>query len=146
MSRDQSTAGALELTRRSFRAANSGDFDAMMSFYGPDSVFDMAPWGLGTHVGLEAIRAFFEDWIGGFDEFDMRLEEARDLGHGVVYAVACQDARPAGGSAYLRLRHGAVCVWLDGVAVRVKNYRDLDEGRAVAEQVARLEQELTRVH
>jgi len=137
MSRDPSTASALELTRRSFKAANSGDFDAMMSFYGPDSVFDMAPWGLGTYVGLAAIRTFFEDWIGGFDELEMRLEEVLDLGHGVVLAVARQDARPVGSNAHLRLRHAAVSVWLDGVAFRVKNYRDLAEGRAVAKHVAR---------
>jgi ketosteroid isomerase-like protein len=93
----QPTASALELTHGApFQAANSGDYDAMMSFYGRDSVFDMAPWGLGTYVGPVAIRAFFEDWIGGFDEFEMKVEESIDLGHGVVLAVARQDAfRPA---------------------------------------------------
>jgi hypothetical protein len=53
-----------ELTRRPFEAAGSGDFDRMISFYGPDSGFDMSPWRLGTYTGLPAIRAFFEDWIG----------------------------------------------------------------------------------
>lgn len=137
MSRDRSKASALELTRSSFEAANSGDYDLMMSFYGPDSVFDMAPWGLGTYAGLVAIRAFFEDWIGGFEAFEMRLEEALDLGHGVVFAVARQEARPAGSSTYLRLRHAAVSLWRDGVAARVENYRDLDQGRAAAERLAR---------
>ena len=108
----------------------------MISFYGPDSVFDMAPWGLGTYVGPAAIRAFFEDWIGGFDEFEMKLDDVVDLGHGVVFAVACQDARPVGSHAYLRLRRAAVTVWRDGVAVRVANYRDLDEGRVAPEQLA----------
>jgi ketosteroid isomerase-like protein len=136
MRSEPTTASALQLTRRSFEAANSCDYDAMMSFYGPDSVFDMAPWGLGTYVGTTAIRAFFEDWIGGFDEFEMRLEEVVDLGHEVVFAVACQDARPVGSHASLRLRHAAVTVWRDGVAMRVKNYRDLDEGRTVAEKLA----------
>jgi len=127
---------ALELASRSFEAADSGDFDWMISFYGPESVFDMSPWGLGTHSGLLAIRKFFEDWIGAFDQFEMKVEEIRDLGNGVVFAVAVQDARPAGGRGNLRLRHAAVSVWLDGVAIRVTNYPDIEEGRAAAERMA----------
>jgi hypothetical protein len=30
----------VELTRRAFEAPNSGDFDLMLSFYGPDPVWD----------------------------------------------------------------------------------------------------------
>ncbi|HEY4428239.1 MAG TPA: nuclear transport factor 2 family protein [Solirubrobacteraceae bacterium] len=125
-----------ELTRLSFEAADSGDFDRMISFYGPDSVFDMSPWGLGTYSGLSAIRAFFEDWIGAFDEFEMKLEEVEDLGGGLVFAVARQDALPAGARTWLQLRHGAVAQWEGGVAVRVTNYPDLDEAREKARQLA----------
>jgi ketosteroid isomerase-like protein len=58
MSPHAETPSPYELTRRSFEAADSGDFDRMISFYAPDSVFDMSPWGLGTYRGLPAIRAF----------------------------------------------------------------------------------------
>jgi ketosteroid isomerase-like protein len=136
MSREPKVLSALELTQRSFEAADSGDFDRMISFYGPDSVFDMAPWGLGTYKGLAAIRAFFQDWIGAFDEFEMKLEEAVDLGNGVVYAVARQRARSAGSRDDLVLRHTAVSVWEDGLIASVTNYSDLAEGRAAAEQLA----------
>ena len=136
MSEDPETATPYELTRRSFEAADSGDFDRMIGFYGSDSVFDMAPWGLGTHVGLTAIRAFFEDWIGAFDEFEMKLEEVEDLGGGLVFAVARQDALPAGSRTRLQLRHAAVAQWQDGVAVRVTNYPDIDEAREAARQIA----------
>ena len=136
MSEDPKTATPYELTRMSFEAADSGDFDRMIGFYGPDSVFDMAPWGLGTYTGLVAIRAFFEDWIGAFDEFEMKLEEVDDLGGGLVFAVARQDALPAGGKTRLQLRHAAVAQWRDGVAVRVTNYPDIDEAREAARQIA----------
>ena len=101
-------ASPLELTRRSFEAAGSGDYDLMMSFYGRDSVFDMSAWGLGIHAGQKAIRTFFEQWIGAFADFEMELEEARDLGGGVVFAVAVQSARSAGSRSYLQLRHAAI--------------------------------------
>lgn|SRR5437763_16583655 len=136
MSDDRGASDPYDLTVRSFEAADSGDFDRMMTFYGPDSVFDMSPWGLGTYRGLAAIRAFFEDWIGGFDVFEMKLEEVEDLGGGLVFAVARQDARPAGSRTSLQLRHGAVAQWDGPILTRVANYPDIEEARAVAHQLA----------
>jgi ketosteroid isomerase-like protein len=135
-SKESTTANALELTRRAFASATGGDLDAMMSFYGPDSVWEVSSWGLGTHAGLSRIRHFLDDWIGSFDEFEMEVEEMLDLGNGVVYAVATQIARPAGSRGRLRLRSASVFVWVEGVAVRVTHYRDIDEARAAAEQAA----------
>ncbi len=126
----------VDLTRRSFAAAGSGDYDLMMSFYGRDSVFDMSGWGLGVHTGPRAIRRFFESWIGSFAEFSMELEEVVDLGSGVTFAVACQDARSSGTREPLRIRHAAIAVWRDGVAVRVTNYRDIEQARELAVTVA----------
>jgi ketosteroid isomerase-like protein len=133
---DQPSVSSVELTRRSFEAAGSGDYDQMMSFYGRGSVFDMSAWGLGVHAGESAIRTFFEAWIGAFDEFEMKLEEVLDLGGGVVFAVARQTARPPRSRGYLELRHAAIAVWDAGVAVRVSNYRDIDHARKLANLIA----------
>jgi ketosteroid isomerase-like protein len=93
------------------------------------------PGGLGTYQGLVTIKAFFKDWIGAFDEFEMKLEELVDLGNGVVFAVARQSATSAGANP-LHLRHAAVSVWDDGVAVLVRNYPDIEEARAIAIELA----------
>ena len=137
MAKKPPAATPLELTRRSFEAAGSGNYDLMMSFYGRDSVFDMSDWGLGVHSGEARIRTFFEQWIGAFAEFEMELEEARDLGSGVVFAVAVQSARDVRGLSHLQLRHAAIAVWEDGVAIRVTNYRDIDKARVLAEIIAK---------
>jgi hypothetical protein len=108
----------------------------MMSFYGPDSVWDISRWGLGTHAGPAAIQAFFEDWIGAFDGYAVEIEELLDLGNGVVFTVGRQRGRPRGSRSSLELQHAAVFVWAGEVAVRVTNYRDLEEGRAAAERLA----------
>jgi hypothetical protein len=127
---------AAELTRLVFASANGADFDAMMSFFGPNSVWDVAPWGLGTHAGLASIRHFLEGWIGSFDEYHVIVEEILDLRNGVVFAVATQYAHSAHARGELRLRYAPVFVWADGVAVRVTHYRDIDEGRAAADRLA----------
>jgi ketosteroid isomerase-like protein len=136
MSQEHITATAVEQARRSFEAADSGDYEWMLSFYGPESVFDMAPWGLGTYAGLSAIRSFFEDWIGAFEEFSMTADEVVDLGQDVVFAVATQVASSAGSPGPMRLQHAAVSVWEGGVITRVVNYPDIDAARAIAEQLS----------
>jgi hypothetical protein len=60
----------------------------------------------------------------------------RDLGNGVVFAVATQHARPSGARRHLRLGSAPVFGWAGGVAVRVTQYRDIDEARAAAERLA----------
>src|SRR6478609_4392699 len=87
MPQQPATSSALDLTRRCFEAGNSGDFDALMLFFGPDSVWDVSAWGLGSHTGRPAIRAFFGDWIGSLDEYELQVEELVDLGNGIVLAV-----------------------------------------------------------
>jgi uncharacterized protein (TIGR02246 family) len=91
MSEESTTPDLVELFRRSVEAVNRRDFDAVMSFYAPDSVFE-AVTGLGTHEGTAAIRAFFEDWIGAYEKFEVELEEVWDLGNGVVFAEVVQAA------------------------------------------------------
>ena len=113
MPQQPATSSALDLTRRCFEAGNSGDFDALMLFFGPDSVWDVSPWGLGSHTGRPAIRAFFEDWIGSFDEYELQVEELVDFGNGIVLAIAHQGGVPAGRGAHLRIRWAAVFIWAE---------------------------------
>jgi hypothetical protein len=136
MSEESTTPGRAELTRRLFETANVGDFNAMMRFFGSESIWDVEPWGLGTHAGPAAIRRFLEGWMGSFDKYHVVVEEMLDLGNGVVFAVATQYAHSAHVRGELRLRYAPVFVWADSVVVRVTHYRDIDEGRAAAKRLA----------
>ena len=136
MPAEPTSVSPIELTRGAFASANYADFDAMMSFFGPDSVWDVTRWGLGTHTGPAAIRRFLEGWIGSLDDYHVVVEEIADLGGGVVFAVATQHGQSAGGG-HLRLRYAPVFEWTDGMAVRVTHYRDIEQGRAAAELAAR---------
>jgi ketosteroid isomerase-like protein len=127
---------ATELTRRIFASANGADFDAMMSFFGADSAWDVAPWGLGTHIGVASIRRFLEGWIGSFDEYHVIVEEIVDLGNDVVLAVATQYGHSAHMPGELRVRYAPVFTWSGSTAVRVTHYRDIDEARAAAARLA----------
>jgi ketosteroid isomerase-like protein len=129
-------ADALTLTRRSFELADERDYDALMELFAADSVWDVSPWGLGSHTGLRAIRHFFQDWMGGFDEYAVEVEEMTDVGNGVVFVIAEQFARSAGSRGSMRLRYAPVFICAGGVIERVTHYRDVGEGRTAAAEAA----------
>jgi ketosteroid isomerase-like protein len=136
MSEESTTRDLVELMRGAYEASSRREFDAMMSVYGPDSVWDVAPLGLGVYSGEVAIRGFFEDWIGTFEEFEIEAEEIVELGGGITLAVVLQGGRPIGSDGHVQWRFAAVSEWVNGLAERTTNYADIDEARAAAERLA----------
>jgi ketosteroid isomerase-like protein len=136
MSEESTTSDLVELVRSAYDASNRRDFDALMSVYRRDAVWDMTPIGLGSYEGLAAIRGFLEGWVGAYEEWQAEPEEIRDLGGGVTLAVVLQSGRLAGSDGRIEWRYAQVSVWVERVAVRTTNYLDTDEARAAAERLA----------
>ena len=73
MAEESTTPDLIELGNRFLEATNRRDFDAMMSFFAPDAVWE------GTALrtpfqGVAAIRDFWQDWFASYEEiwFDWR--------------------------------------------------------------------------
>ena len=124
----------MELRQRLTDAINARNFNAVVSFYAPDAVFDQPTFGV--FEGRAAIRSFIEDWFGGYDEFELEVEERRDLGSGVTFGVWVQRGRPRGVTGWVQNRVASVSTPVDGLIERSTHYRDLDEARAAAERLA----------
>jgi ketosteroid isomerase-like protein len=135
MSEESTTPDLVELTRRQFEAADRDDFDAIMSCWASDAVWDMSPMGLGLYEGA-AIRRFFEDWRGSYEDYETEAEEVLELGDGVTFAVVIQNGRPVGSDGSVRIRYASVLAWVGGLIVRCTTYGDIDEARAAAERLA----------
>ena len=134
MPEEPTTPDLVELIGRAFEAANRRDLDAVASSFADDATFDgRVVWNHSE--GRAAIRSFLEDWFGAYEELEVGLEEVRDLGNGVVFAVVVQNARPAGSAGHLRAREGWVFVWVRGLIARLTTY-EVDEARAAAERLA----------
>jgi hypothetical protein len=136
MSEEPATPDLVERTRRGFDAGSRQDVEAVMSDYGPKSVWDMSPVGLGVYEGQMAIRRFFEDWWGSYREYRNQVEEILDLGNGLIFSVVRIEGRLLGSDAYTRLRYAAIAEWVEGVVRRTTNYADVRAGRAAAERLA----------
>jgi uncharacterized protein (TIGR02246 family) len=134
MPEESTTPDPVELMDRTFEAANRRDLDAVASSFAEDAVFDGRAAG-ALFEGRAAIRRFLEDWFGGYEELEFELEDVRDLGNGVVFAVVVQNGRPAGGAGHLRQREGWVFIWVRGVIAHLEA-SDIDEARAAAERLA----------
>jgi len=126
----------VQLTRAWLEAGTSGDLERTLSFLGPDPVWDMSPMGMGVFEGLAAIRVFYKDWMGAYEDYRIEAEEIYDLGNGVTFSVILQQGRPMGSGGTVQLRYGSCADWVDGKAVRVWNYPDIGECRAAAERLA----------
>jgi uncharacterized protein (TIGR02246 family) len=134
MLEESTTPDMVELVRRQAEAANRRDLDAATSSFAPDAVFHGRVAG-DHYEGRAAIRSFLEDWFGTFEELEFGLEEVRDLGQGVVFAVVTQNGRLVGSAGRVRQREGWVYVWVGGLIAHLTTY-DLDEGRAAGERLA----------
>jgi len=122
MQEEFTTPDLVGLVRGLFDAANRRDFDAALSFFAPDAVWET--FGLGTTFeGVAAIRGFWQAWWARCDELWVEPEEV-----GVVQ----QNARPTGSAGYVRQRAGWVWVWVEGLIVLA----EIDQARAAAERIA----------
>jgi len=136
MSAESTAPNLVELVRVIFEAVNRRDWDAVLSFYAPDAVWDASPQGVGTFEGADAIRGLWNDWVSSYEEWEMELDEVLGFGHGIVFAARHEAARPIGGEGYVKSRGVYVYEWIDGMIARVWYYPDIDEARVVAEHLA----------
>ena len=135
MSQESTSPDLVELNRRLLEAGNRHDFDAVMSFYAPDAVWEGRASGMAFE-GRTEIRGFWEDMTAAYEEFEWRSEEILDLGNEVTFVVSRASGRPVGSTGWVELRLAIVAAWEEGLIVRGTTYTDIDEARAAAGRLA----------
>ena len=143
MAEERTTFDLGELAGRFCECLERRDYDAALSFFDRDPVWDMSEMGMGIFEGRVPVRGLLEDWNGSYDEWEIELEKLLDLGNGVVYAVVTERAQPTGSTGRVQLRYAAVVVFAENLIAHVKTYADLDEARGAADRLA---QERARLH
>jgi hypothetical protein len=123
-------------TRRARETADAADFDGMMSHLGSHPIWDMSFLGLGVYRGVTAVRRFFEDWRGAYEEHATEPEEIVEASDGVTFAAFLQKGTPVGSVGQVTIRYAAVVLWTRALVRRVTIYTDVDEARAAAERLA----------
>ena len=101
MPEKSTTPDLKEAFRRANAAVQVRDFDGGLAAYRTDAVWDASMTGVRVFQGREAIRGFFEDWVGAYEDFEQVTEEFRDLGNGMTLVVLLQRARLNGSTAWV---------------------------------------------
>ena len=135
MPEESTTPDLVERWRHAADAFGRSDFDAGLSSFAPDAVWEVPPLA-SSFEGLPAIRRFVEDWIGNYDEYHQELVEGQDLGNDVVFALNRQDARLAGTTSRVQELWSFTVTWRAGMIERVIGRNDIDEARAAAKRLA----------
>ena len=78
MSHESATPDLVELTRRTYEAANRRDWDTVMGFFARNAVWEVPE--LQAFEGRAAIRRLLEDWVGAYDDAEIEVEHVLDLG------------------------------------------------------------------
>jgi ketosteroid isomerase-like protein len=133
---EESTAPDLTLLVQRVIGFKASEIEDQMSFFAPDSVWDMSRGGLGVIEGREAIRVFFEEWRAAYADYEQEAEEIQDLGNGVAFAVFVQRGRPVDSTGWVEFRDARVFAWADGLIERVTTFLDIEDARAAAERLA----------
>jgi ketosteroid isomerase-like protein len=121
----------VELLKGSYAALNRRDIDGTMAVLDED-----AQWvehselpEAGSYEGRETIRAFLEQFLDSWDEFDQQIEEVHAEEDCVLLFIRLTaSGRGSGIDVQSRYAH----LWLirDGKAVRVDAYYDRDSALA----------------
>jgi ketosteroid isomerase-like protein len=127
----------LERARAFCESIERRDFDAALSLFGPNPVWDMSGVGLGPSKGRPQSRDLLEDWSLAYDEWRITFDEFLDLGDEIVFAVVTERGLLAGTTAHLHLRYAVVAVFEDGKLAKISAYKDIEEARAAALAEAR---------
>lgn len=132
---ERSTAPDLvALVRRAYEASSDGDLDVMIAVYGPDAI--LVTERFGRFEGPAAIRGYYKDWLGSFEDLVIELD-LQDLGSGVVFAGQLLRGRHPSSISEIHMANAAVHEFADGLIVRSTTYVDVDEARAAAGRLAR---------
>jgi ketosteroid isomerase-like protein len=84
-----------------------------------------------THVGPDAIQAYFTQWVEMFTDIEYEVKELVDAGDKVFAWIRFEGRGISSGIAAV-LEQAQVWMFRDGKVVRVEEYHDRDEGLRAA--------------
>ena len=101
----------------------------------PDIVWDVTTFRgaiiPGTFVGVEEVNEWLAEWIEGFEDWSLDIEEVFDAGDQVVTIVR-QRGKAKHGGPEVEMRFAQVWTFRDGLIARMEMYADRNEALEAA--------------
>jgi ketosteroid isomerase-like protein len=124
----------LEVLQRGFEhVVRNGEF--LREAAHPDFVWDTTTFRGGmqreTCVGIDEANGWLAQWLEGFENWSLDVEETIDADDQVVTVVR-QQANPRSGGPVVEMRFAQVWTFRDGLIARMEMYADRDEALEAA--------------
>jgi ketosteroid isomerase-like protein len=124
----------VELLRRGFEhVERTGEFPPETAH--PDFVWDTTTFRRGmrrqTCVGLDETNTWLAEWLEGFENWSIDVEEIVDAGDRVV-TITRQRASAKHGGPEVEMRLAQAWTFRDGLVARMEMYADRDEALEAA--------------
>ena len=84
-----------------------------------------------VHRGYDGVRASWEEWLTGFDEYRLEVEQVIDCGDDVL-VVSSEHGRGAASGASVSSSHYAVLTFRHGKLLRYREFNDECAARQAA--------------
>ena len=125
----------IELLREGYAGINRKDFDGVLALVHPDFVWENDPAGpLGATVyrGRDAVKGFWEDFLGSFDDFHQEPYEFREAAGGKILVQAHLSTYLEGTEEPLRFDYTHLWTLRDDLPVHMRIYFDHGEALEAA--------------
>jgi uncharacterized protein len=118
----------VEIVRRTYEAANQGDYDTVESYIHPEIEFHTYARSpeAGIYHGKQAVREYNENLWAQFESVRFEVEELLDAGDQVV-VVTTQHAVPKGGQQEMNVHVAEIYTIRDGLLAERRSYSTRNE-------------------
>ena len=120
----------IESLREGYDGIKRKDFDAVLALVHPKFVWEndpAGPLGATVYYGKAAVKRFWEDFLGSFDDFHQEPYEFREVAGGRVLVRVRLSTYLEGTEEPLRFETTHLWTIRDDVPVHVRMYFDHDE-------------------
>ena len=134
MTDDAGSNRGVDAIRRSIDAYNEGDLHGLVAIAHPDIEWEVAPEhpAATTHRGIDAVRAYHEDWRNTLHGLRIDLRSVAARGDRVL-AVCGLRGEGAESGADVEVEIAVLTTFRDGRAIRVEEFLDPDEAMRALE-------------
>jgi hypothetical protein len=126
-----------ELVQRSYSVLTTEGIDAWIEKIPTrDFVWDVTPMGMGRSQGLAAMRRFYVEWTGSYEDWFIEPGEIEEISDEIVINSVRQGGRLHGSHEFVDLRYGQLGVWEGERLKLAANYPSYEAARAAASELA----------
>ena len=117
----------VEIVRRGWDAWQRGDFEALVSDWDPDVIWDTShfrDWPESSYYGIEGIQRFLGEWLEVWGNYDINIEKVVSTPDGRVLSLFTHVGKGGRSGVPMDLAMAQIATLREGRIIRFDNFDD----------------------